>query len=153
MSVTFVNKDITAVTRGILAHGVNCKAVMGSGVALAIRHKWPIVYDRYIEVGADDELLGTTHIIPVSEGLFVANCYTQVGFGSDRSVKYADLEAVKKCIGDVLKWASIWDLPVYLPKIASDRGGLSWEEEVYPAIQELNTQYPEVEITVCLFEG
>lgn len=150
MSLSIVNQDITTVTTGIVAHGVNCQGAMGSGVALAILRKWPIVYTRYMEIGASEELLATTHLISVDQDLYVANCYTQVFFGSDGK-RYASLEAVDKCITDVVRHASLIELPVYLPKIASDLGGLDWDTEVCPVIQRINTEYPDVDITVCLF--
>ena len=43
----FIQKDITTERHGLIIHGVNCQGVMGSGVALAIRNKWPVVYDEY----------------------------------------------------------------------------------------------------------
>lgn len=150
MSLSIVNKDITTVSEGIIAHGVNCQAAMGSGVALAILKKWPIIYDKYMEVGAGDDLLMTTHIIPVGPDLAVANCYTQVFFGGDGK-RYASLEAVDKCIRDVVRYAQMIDLPVFLPKIASDLGGLDWETEVHPTITQINKDYPDVAITVCVF--
>jgi len=39
--------DILKVKSGFIVHQVNCQKVMGGGLALAIRKKWPIVYERY----------------------------------------------------------------------------------------------------------
>lgn len=51
----YIKKDITTVNWGIIAHGVNCRGRMSSGVAAAIRSKWPIVYDKYREMYDDGE--------------------------------------------------------------------------------------------------
>mgnify|MGYP002509055859 FL=1 len=32
-----------------ICHQVNCRGKMNSGVAKAIREKWPIVYDKYVD--------------------------------------------------------------------------------------------------------
>lgn len=152
--IEFENRDITTVTKGIVAHGVNCQGVMGSGVALYIKNKWPKAFERYVELGSGEQLLSTTQIVPVDQDLYVANCFTQVSFGNDRDVRYADVEAVQKCLSDVFRYASMVDAPIYLPKIASDRGGLSWEDEVYPIIETLNNEYNnELSVTICVFEG
>lgn len=48
--VTYIVMDITTATRGIVVHGVNCQGVMGSGVALAIRTKWPQIFESYKKI-------------------------------------------------------------------------------------------------------
>ena len=40
----YIVQDITTVEPpGIIAHGVNCQNIMGSGVAKALFQKWPLV--------------------------------------------------------------------------------------------------------------
>ena len=39
--------DITKSNADYICHQVNCQGVMGSGVAKAIRDKWPQVYEEY----------------------------------------------------------------------------------------------------------
>lgn len=40
----YLNKNIITIQEGVIAHGVNCTGAMNSGVAKAIREKWPEVY-------------------------------------------------------------------------------------------------------------
>lgn len=51
MSIKFVNGNILTFPERdedtIICHQVNCKGVMGAGLAKQIRDKWPDVYDRY----------------------------------------------------------------------------------------------------------
>lgn len=42
-----IEGDITDVSEGLIVHSCNNTGVMGAGVALAIKKKWPIVYDHY----------------------------------------------------------------------------------------------------------
>lgn len=52
---------------GILVHGCNCKGVMGSGVAAAIRNRWPDVYKAYREKFLHDGLrLGDAVVVASS---------------------------------------------------------------------------------------
>jgi O-acetyl-ADP-ribose deacetylase (regulator of RNase III) len=147
-----ITKDITTVDRGIIAHGVNCQHTMGSGVAAAIRRKWPKVYDLYKQAPRGKTMLGAAQLVPLKEddSLFVVNCYTQVFYGTGG--RFADVEAIRKSLGTTLDWADYYDLPLYLPKIGCGLGGLNWSEEVRPTIERLENVYPRVEVCVCSLE-
>lgn len=98
MIIRNVNGDVTAPIRGIIGHGVNCQGVMGSGVALAIRNKFPKAYEEYKALCDRTEdkrqLLGSTQIVQITEDLFVANMFTQFSFGRDGKA-YASIQAVR----------------------------------------------------------
>lgn len=143
----YIKQDITTVTSGLIMHGVNCLHAMGSGVALAIKTKWPIVYENYMNMPSGKDVLGVTHIMSVSEGLYVANCYTQLNYGYDGS-KYADVDALRDCIKDCFVFASANEFDINTPRIASDRGGLDWDWEVAPLFSMLNIEYPDVNVNV-----
>lgn len=139
------NSDVTLATHGIIAHGVNCQGVMGSGVALAIRNKWPAVYDAYLANNRIPEemrgqLLGSCHIIRVGEDLWVANCYTQLNYGKD-GTKYASVDAIRRSLGFVFSHANATGLPIHAPRIGAGLGGLDWDTEVLPVFEDLNSEY------------
>lgn len=142
-----VVKDITTVDDGLVLHGVNCRGVMGSGVAKAIRDKWPIVYERYKKLPSSPDLLATTQILCVAEGLHVANCFTQVDYGSDGG-RYADLNAVNACLRTCFSFADLLDLHLRMPKIGCGLGGLKWDTEVLPVVESHVNEYPSVEVTL-----
>lgn len=150
MSVNYINKDIITVTTGIVAHGVNCQGRMASGVAKAIRKKWPEVYDSYMSLPTGKAMLGTCHIVNVGEQdeLFVANCYTQMfyGYGGGR---YADPKALELALHGAFQWADFYHLPLYLPKIGAGLGGLDWETEVKPIIEDVASKWHRVDTYVC----
>lgn len=151
MEIEFIHGDITKVPeQGIIAHGVNCQGAMGSGVAICIRQKWPVVYQRFMESPKGRDALGSTVMVNVSPHLYVANCYTQEYYGADGR-KYADLNAVKQCLRTVFTHANNMKCTLWLPKIASDRGGLSWENEVLPEIQSLSDEFNSVQCIVCVW--
>lgn len=142
--ITYLDKDITTIEEGIIAHGVNCQGVMGSGVAKAIRDKWPDVYKGYMNngknrTGKDDNLLGSCHLIQanmkdVDCKVHVANCYTQRFYGRDGK-KYADQWAIIESLKYVYYWADLYELDVFMPKIGAGLGGLDWETEVLPIVE------------------
>ncbi len=153
--IEYLTKDVTTVENGLILHGCNCSAAFGSGVAGAIRRKWPKVYKEFIHNGSGKGLLGTVHFIPIlnhDDGhrpeIVVCNGYTQEFYGSDGK-RYADLEAVSKCLFDALLYCDGMIYDLYMPKIGCGLGGLLWEDEVKPLIEKASFNFPGVNIFVC----
>ena len=117
------NSDITKVDSGIIAHGVNCQGVMGSGVAKALYTKYPIVKSAYLKMYKHS--LGNVQIVEVDKGLDVFNCHTQEFYGYNDSV-YASLSAVVSTLTFIAGIAKQKD--VNIPKIGCGLGGLNWDD-------------------------
>ena len=140
MIMKIVKKDITTVTRGVIPHGVNCQGKMASGVAKAIKEKWPLVYDEFMKCETGAKMLGKAHEVKVGEDLYVVNCYTQEYYGRDGR-QYASVDAVHEALAHVFLFAEYKNLDVHMPKIASGLGGLDWESDVKPIIEEYMSRY------------
>lgn len=145
----YIIKNITTVeSPAIIIHGVNCQKVMGSGVALAIANKWPIVRELYISYGS--MTLGDIQCIFTENGIMVINCFTQDNFGVTHDKKYALPSAIKMCLENIAKMGIITRLtPLYSPKIGSLRGGLDWDTEVEPIYKNIEKIYPHMEFIIC----
>lgn len=144
MKINYKNQDITTVETGIICSGVNCQGVMGSGLVLPIKEKWPIVYKMYksycdsFKYTDKSELVGQTQVTEVSDNLYVANCFTQLTFGRELNTKYASLGAIEESLANVLSFAQVHNIKsIHLPKIGCGLGGLSWEDEVEPIVRKL----------------
>lgn len=156
--INYIQKDVTTVERGIVAHGCNCQGVMGSGVALAIRRKWPTAYDGYVRLCQEfkatnsfplHELLGLAHFVTVVPyDLVVANLFTQVNYGRTGQ-RYADLEAIATSLDQVFRMAHTTNLPIYMPRIGCGLGGLDWDTEVKLVVEKLAGQYSDIELNIC----
>lgn len=145
MPVKYLKKDVTMIEHGIIAHGVNCQGVMGSGIAKAIRNKWPVVFTEYSKEPTGPEMLGLIAMVYIADNLFVANCFTQEFYGKDGK-KYASIDAVEKCLIECVFFSKTLALPLYMPKIGCGLGGLDWSREVEPIVNNLAQQ---IEINVC----
>jgi hypothetical protein len=104
--MTIIEKDITTVTEGIVAHQVNCLGYMGCGVALAIRKKWPWAYERYIpygkKTGNGTLRPGMIQMVKVGDRLWVANLAGQDNIG--RTKRMTDYAALEVCLQKLAEW-------------------------------------------------
>lgn len=147
MPICYLEKDVTEVKIGIVAHGVNCQYTMGSGVALAIKKKWPKAFREYMKNVGGIGLIGQCQIVEVDENLHVANCYTQKYYGRD-GARYAIPEAIYSSLYDLAISDLAQELPIYMPRIGCDRGGLDWDGDVLPALRMVDS-ITEVNFIVC----
>ena len=116
----FLNMSILDVEEGIVCHQVNCQGVMGAGLALQIRKKWPIVYDRYRKyVAFHTHLLGKLQLVTINNDLIVANIFGQDRYG--RIKRYTDYNALRSALNTLAKWLDTHlnltgqKMPVYFP--------------------------------------
>lgn len=135
----FLKVNATDIREGIIAHGVNRKLAMGSGIAGALARRWPIVREQYLTRKDPVPKLGSVDLVTITNlgpGLYVANCYTQDDFGGDGK-RYACPDAVSLAVSKVLMVADrLGGLPVYLPRIGCELGGLDWLKEVKGRLQD-----------------
>lgn len=151
----YVKQDITTVTHGMVGHGCNCRGVMGSGVALAIRKTWQEAYLAYLAACADAakpvDLLGTVAYASVTNKLSVANIFTQLDFGKDGRI-YASVSAIREGVLDAAQTVHEdpirFDRTLYLPKIGCGLGGLDWEDDVRPVLEDIE-QKTGINIVIC----
>lgn len=121
--------------KGVILHGVNCQGVMGSGVALSIKNKWPIVYEEYMlfikeSGGGGDKLLGKVNAVLVQEGVHVINCFTQDRYGRDGKM-YVDYSAMDRCM-KTINVRLVSPIPINFPLIGCGLAGGHW-----PVVREI----------------
>lgn len=125
--MNLINGNILDIKKGIICQQVNCMGVMGAGLALQIRKKWPIVYETYMKAHRSGELrLGNiiyapTNTINVGElrlsdiihaptnTINVANLCSQYYYGRDK--RYTNYEALCRCLEELNRQ----NLPIYIP--------------------------------------
>lgn len=146
----YISGDLTLETSGLIIHGVNAQGKMGSGIALAIRNKWPEVYTAYANHPQGKVQLGNVQFVSISDGLYVGNCWTQEFYGKDGKI-YADKNAVKVALEKAFDFCSQYKLELKSPKIAAGLGGLSWEEDVLPIFNKMQNLYPDVKVKIFEF--
>jgi len=128
-----IEGDLLSVHTGVIAHQVNCRKVMGAGLALQIRQKYPIVYEEYLKKPA---ILGAIDVLPVTSTLRVANLYAQVDIKrakADRLPRVitpkplTSLAALECCLTKLKRACP--NEAIFLPwGIGCGLGGANWED-------------------------
>ena len=136
--VKIVSGNLLDSKEDYICHQVNCHGVMGSGVAKAIRDKWPEVfteYRSYIDMCFGTPL-GSVCYAPINNSnQVVANMFAQYSYGYDGK-RYTSYDAFCNCLNAMAR-----DIPKYKTiafpyKIGSDRGGANWNI-IYAMICEI----------------
>jgi len=125
-------KSVTDVKHGIILQQVNCQGVMGSGVAAAIRGKWPSVFHDYrvhCHAGmTPEDVLGTMNVTEVEPQLFVINLFGQLNYGREnkRYTSYDALDSALVKTQDWMKKHGWFSFDVHHPLVGSGLGGGHW---------------------------
>jgi hypothetical protein len=119
----------------VAMHCANAHKVMGSGVALALRVKWPQVEqaDNAWDAAPEDRL-GSSTIATLPDNRLVVNLYGQVGVGCDgnplnRNCSYDHLynSIFKACEAFDNLYDGYFPIKIGVPyKMGCDRAGGSW---------------------------
>lgn len=133
MSLTHIEGDLLDWQAGghswnVCCHVCNSCRVMGSGIALAIKTRYPAAFEAYM---ASEMTLGTFSVATLEDGKKIVNLIGQRYYGGDGK-RYLDYEAFysgMETLRDSLEAAAaegrIYSLGVPY-KIGSDRAGASW---------------------------
>jgi O-acetyl-ADP-ribose deacetylase (regulator of RNase III) len=146
--INYINGDVTTTKDKLLLHGTNCMGGFGSGVAGAIRRRWPAVYDTFKTYPTGAEMLGTFIPFTVTADLIIGNCFTQHFMGSDGK-KYASVDAVRASLTIAFGFATLSNIKaISMPKIGAGLGGLNWDDDILPIVTELSEQYDDITINI-----
>ena len=84
----------------LFCHQVNCRGVMGSGVARQIKERYPEVFKEYYHnCCIANYLLGTILAVETNDNRMCINMYAQDGYG--RTGVHTDYEAFLKCLDQI----------------------------------------------------
>ena len=138
--ITYHSGNILDSGADIICHQVNCQGKMNSGVAKAIREKWPLAYVRYMEssnIEWDENhkhgklvwkhMFG--HIQPVhitENNCTVINMFAQDGYGYDGR-RYTSYDAFWSCLSEIKEQIPKGKRIAFPARIGCVRGGANWE--------------------------
>lgn len=173
MSIKIIEGSLLDTNARYICHQVNCQGKMNSGVAKAIRERWPGVYELYKAYCANkapNDLLGHCQYVDVdinkkttvkykapNEPLdhcqsmevetsqkTIINLFSQENYGYDGR-KYTSYDAFWNCLKNIYNTASKGSTIAFPYGIGCVRGGASWTV-IYKMIEEVLGEEYNVEI-------
>ena len=122
-----IKGDLLEIEVGIIAHQVNCKGVMGAGLAKVLRAKYPVCfesYSRYCKAGQFK--LGMVQFCKVNSQLFVCNLAGQDNYGTQSC--QTDYDALATCLTKLHLKSLELNLIPYLPyRLGCGLAGGNWD--------------------------
>lgn len=117
-----IDGDLFDMNFTALAHGCNCTGVMGKGIALSFKSKWPRMYNDYRrECLRGNFNLGDVHYW-FEGGTTIFNLGTQVSWKSR-----AELTAIRQAVKKMIYICEEKKIScVGMPRIGSGLGRLEW---------------------------
>ena len=153
MSINFVKQDLTTSDADYICHQVNCQGKMNSGVAKAIREKWPIVFENYIEKWQEvaqynnEFLLGDIQIVPLYDNYYetehrqyVVNMFAQYNYGYD-GARYTRYDDFYICLEEIDRFIPKGSTLAFPYRIGCDRGGGDWNVIFSMIMSVLSSNY------------
>lgn len=132
MNISYIDGNLLDSTASLICHQTNCNKGFGSGVAKAVRDKYPIVAEKHLKacnfVDKPSDLLGKIQPVKVSDKQWIVNMFAQETYGYD-GAQYTSYDAFWSCLNKIKEYCKVQSLTtVAFPyKIASVRGGANWE--------------------------
>lgn len=130
-----------------LVNTVNCFGVMGAGIALEFKLRYPEMYEDYVIKCEQKEMkIGRPKLFKYSEGLWIMNFPTKNHWKNPSKMAYIE-EGLKYFVENYKK-ANIDSIA--FPKLGTNNGGLNWAE--VKALMEKYLNALDIDIYICLDE-
>ena len=127
----------------VIVHGCNCFCVMGAGIALQIKKKFPQAYMADLDTVAGDKSKLGTYTKAMHNQTTIINAYTQYDTANEVNVDY---NAIREVFTKLNKHYS--GSLVGIPKIGAGLAGGDWDK-IYDIISEVT---PDLYIKVIEYE-
>ena len=139
--INYVRGNIFDSPAECIVNPVNCQGVMGKGLALQFKNRYPKMFQDYRKTCASGELyIGSIHSFK-EDGKIIVNFPTKIEWRNKSKIEFID--AGMKALVSFLKEKDIKS--VAIPPLGCGLGGLKWEE-VQTCIEKYFVNLEDIEI-------
>lgn len=138
--IKYVKGNILDSQSDFITIPVNCVGVMGAGLALEFKKKYPIVFQWYKEDCQKSEIAPGIPVFYNQVCLFP----TKDHWKNPSKLEWIDIGLA------ILsnRWYEEGDFSIALPALGCGLGGLNWESEVKPLIEKYFSKHQNIDVEV-----
>ncbi len=131
-----------------LVNTVNCFGVMGAGIALEFKLRYPEMFEDYVRKCEQKEMrIGRPRLFRYSEDLWIMNFPTKNHWRNPSKMKYIE-EGLKYFVENYKK---VNIDSIAFPKLGTDNGGLNWAD--VKTVMEKYLSGADIDVYICLDEN
>lgn len=128
-----------------IVNTVNCKGVMGAGLALEFKLRYPLMYEDYVTKCNENKLMiGRPSLFKINENLLVLNFPTKNHWKDPSKLQY--IEAGLAYFRENYHRVDI--KAIAFPKLGTSNGGLDWKD--VKVLMEKYLKDLDIDIYICL---
>ncbi len=129
-----------------LVNTINCVGVMGKGLALEFKIRYPEMFEDYKKRCERQEVkIGQPYLYKTSEK-WILNFPTKYHWKYPSKIKYIE-KGLKYFINHYKKWGIN---SIAFPRLGSSEGKLNWETDVQPLMEKYLSNLDDIEIYIYL---
>jgi O-acetyl-ADP-ribose deacetylase (regulator of RNase III) len=148
MITVLPDKTVFDSTARTIVNPVNCVGIMGKGLALAVKNRYPEVFDKYVIACHSGNLgIGKLQLVKTADR-WILNFPTKKHWRGPSKLEF--IEAGLKKFVTTYRRRHI--AAVAFPQLGCGHGGLKWEE-VEPLMRRFLEALDNIEIFFCLGQG
>ena len=139
-NIEFATGDLLKATTEAVCNPVNLAGVMGRGLALQFKTRWPSAYRSYLAALRSGQLrAGTIHAYRLPDNEWILHCPTKRHWrqGSPMALVQATIKAIGPCC------AQHEIRSVAVPPLGCGLGGLEWSD-IHALLVTAATHHPEL---------
>lgn len=130
-----------------IVNTVNCLGVMGTGIALEFKLRYPEMYEQYVDCCNNKKYkVGIPKIYEYSEKVWIMNFPTKINWKYPSKIEW--IEGGLKYFAENYKKRNIESIA--FPKLGTSNGGLNWNE--VKLLMEKYLLNLDIDVYVCLDE-
>ena len=137
--IKYVHGNLLDSSADVLVNPVNCVGVMGGGLALAFKNKYPDMFKAYVAMCYDKELVvGSPQAYHLGDNKYILLFPTKDHYKYPSKIEYIE-DGLRHF--NTMLWSDIKCLSFAFPKLGCGLGGLDWLD-VEPLMVKYLTNIP-----------
>ena len=148
MPLKYKEGDILEAKTQVIVNPVNCKGIMGKGLALQFKKKYPAMYKEYKQECAEGKVtIGTLQLYKKAPKHWILNFPTKNHWRQKSKLEYIE----KGLVAFKEKYEEWGITSIAFPRLGCQQGGLDWAE-VKPLMEKYLADLPNLTVQIFTYK-